>query len=112
MERGDQNGEYKTIDLSAILLHTPLRRGLVLFLWRHDSEEGVYVGAPFHFCRSMSAIGTKRTWPCALHMSANDPKRTWIIAHDLIPASQLPNEERVAGEQPLVEVWPGTSAGY
>jgi hypothetical protein len=24
----------------------------------------------------MSAIGTKRTWPSALHMSAFDPKRT------------------------------------
>ena len=25
----------------------------------------------------MSAIGKKRTWPFALHMSAFDPKRTW-----------------------------------
>ena len=24
----------------------------------------------------MSAIGTKQTWACALHMSAYDPKRT------------------------------------
>jgi hypothetical protein len=25
------------------------------------------------------AIGVKRTWACALHMSASDPKRTWPI---------------------------------
>jgi hypothetical protein len=24
-----------------------------------------------------SLLGVKRTWACALHMSANDPKRTW-----------------------------------
>ena len=27
----------------------------------------------------MSAIGTKRTSACALHMSAFDPKRTWAV---------------------------------
>ena len=27
----------------------------------------------------MSAIGTKRTWACALHMSAFDPKRTLVV---------------------------------
>ena len=27
----------------------------------------------------MSAIGTKRTWALALHMSAFDPKRTWQL---------------------------------
>ncbi len=26
---------------------------------------------------AMPAFGTKRTWACALHMSAFDPKRTW-----------------------------------
>ena len=26
----------------------------------------------------MSAIGTKQTWASALHMSAFDPKRTWV----------------------------------
>ena len=27
----------------------------------------------------MSAIGTKRTWVSAPHMSAFDPKRTWAV---------------------------------
>ena len=32
----------------------------------------------------MSAFGTKRTWACALHMSAFDPKRTSsLTANDL-----------------------------
>ena len=29
----------------------------------------------------MSAIGTKRTWASALHMSAFDPKRTFGFLH-------------------------------
>ena len=39
----------------------------------------------------MSAIGTKRTWAGALHMSAFDPKRTLLFA-------VIPN---ISGEFPL-----------
>ena len=37
----------------------------------------------------MSAIGTKRTSPSALHMSAFDPKRTWIAAKRPVPTLTL-----------------------
>jgi hypothetical protein len=56
-------------------LHSPLHKRNLIVSGK-DHREAVFLRGPTS--SRMSAIGTKRTSACALHISAFDSKRIWL----------------------------------
>jgi hypothetical protein len=51
----------------------------------------------------MSAFREERTWPTAVHMSANDPKRTFLAIDDhVLNANALPFFAEIKGHKDTV----------
>ena len=74
----DDTGTYDGLELLALANPRQANPGQANPRQRaqRDRREAVFL-----FCLSLSAFGTKRTSPSALHMSAFDPKRTSQGSH-------------------------------